>query len=447
MLFPASGQAYARVFSVLPDSFMTATGFALPAFFINTDFARYWFVRICSMMAFQMLAVAVGWQVYDLTGSALALGYVGLAGFLPAVLLVLVVGQMADRFDRRRIVQAGHLLEAVVAAALALGSFQGWLTVELIFAGVFLLGVGKAFSAPTLSALLPSLVTPQALPRAISASSAAMQSAIILGPAVGGFVYLAGPSAVYGTGAVLFVASVVLLGLISRRPPAPATARSAEDNSVFAGFRYIRSQPVVLGAISLDLFAVLLGGVTAMLPIIAKDLLQTGPTGLGFLRSAPAVGALLVSFWLARRPIERQAGKIMFAGVAVFGVATIVVGLSTSFLLTLASLLILGAADMLSVVIRSSLIQLETPDAMRGRVSAVNFVFIGASNQLGEFRSGVSAAYMGLVPSIVAGGIGTLVVVALWMYWFPQLARRDRLVQERREPEALSDGEPSPARS
>ncbi|MEL0028373.1 MAG: MFS transporter [Perlucidibaca sp.] len=389
---------------------------------INRDFSFYWVIRVCSMMAFQMLAVAVGWQVYDLTGSALALGYVGLAGFLPAVLLVLVAGQVADRFDRRRVVQAGHVLEGLVAALLALGSWQGWLSEAWIFAGVFLLGVGKSFSAPTLSALLPSLVGMQALPRAVSASSAAMQTAIILGPAVGGFVYVAGPAAVYGTGALLLVTSIILLGLIRRPAQAVPVVRSPEDGSVFAGFRYIRSQPVVLGAISLDLFAVLLGGATAMLPIIARDLLHVGPEGLGLLRSAPAAGALLVSFWLARRPIERRAGQVMFAGVAVFGLATIVLGLSHSFALSLAALLVLGGADMLSVVIRSSLIQLETPDAMRGRVSAVNFVFIGASNQLGEFRSGVSAALM------VLGGVGTLVVVALWMRWFPQLAGRDRLV-------------------
>lgn len=407
-------------------------------FFINRDFSLYWCIRVCSMMAFQMLAVAVGWQVYDLTGSALALGYVGLSGFLPAVLLVLVSGQVADRLDRRRVVQAGHVLEALVAAMLALGSWQGWLTETWIFVGVFLLGVGKSFSAPTLSALLPSLVSPQALPRAVSASSAAMQTAIILGPAVGGFIYVAGAAAVYGAGALLLVIAVILLGLIRQRPVAVPVMGNPEDGSVFAGFRYIRSQPVVLGAISLDLFAVLLGGATAMLPIIAKDLLHVGPEGLGMLRSAPAAGALLVSFWLARRPIDRRAGHVMFAGVAVFGIATIVLGLSHSFLLSLASLLVLGGADMLSVVIRSSLIQLETPDAMRGRVSAVNFVFIGASNQLGEFRSGVSAALFGLVPSIILGGVGTLAVAALWMYWFPQLARRDRLVAIREPADATT---------
>jgi len=405
---------------------------ASPPFLINRDFAFYWVVRLCSMMAFQMLAVAVGWQVYELTNSALDLGLVGLVGFLPAVFLMLIVGQAADRLDRRRIVQAGHLLEAAVTVALAVGSWQGWLTVNAIFIAVFLLGVGKAFAAPTLSALLPSLVTPLQLPRAISSSSAAMQSAIILGPAVGGFLYLAGPVAVYGVGALLFLVSVVCLGCI-KRPAAPLqrAEQSKEDSSVFAGIRYIWRQPVVLGAISLDLFAVLLGGATAMLPIIAKDLLHVGPMGLGFLRSAPAVGALAISFWLSRHPIERRAGHVMFAGVAVFGVCTIVLGYSQNFLLSLGSLLVLGASDMLSVVIRSSLVQLETPDAMRGRVNAVNFLFIGASNQLGEFRSGVSAAWLGLVPSIVLGGVGTLAVVALWMYWFPALAKRDKLVESR----------------
>ncbi|MES2918379.1 MAG: MFS transporter [Pseudomonadota bacterium] len=398
-------------------------------FLINRDFAFYWNVRVASMMAFQMLAVAVGWQVYDLTGSMLYLGYIGLVGFLPAVLLVLLIGHVADRFDRRRVVQAGHCLEAAVALLLAMGSAQGWLTVPHIFVGVFLLGIGKAFSAPTLAALLPALVSREALPRAVSASSAAMQAAIILGPVVGGFLYVAGPTTVYGAGAALFIASVALLGLVRAHPAAAPAPEMAEDHSVFAGLRFIRSKPVVLGAISLDLFAVLLGGATAMLPVIAKDLLHTGPEGLGLLRSAPAVGALLVSFWLARHPIERRTGHVMFAGVAGFGLATVVLGLSTHFWLSLAALAVLGGADMLSVVIRSSLVQLETPDAMRGRVSAVNFLFIGASNQLGEFRAGVSAAFIGLVPSIVVGGVGALVVAGIWMWWFPELARRDRLVE------------------
>lgn len=411
---------------------------AVRDFFINRDFAFYWSVRVASMMAFQMLAVAVGWQVYDLTGSMLYLGYIGLVGFLPAVLLVLLIGHVADRFDRRRVVQAGHCLEAAVALLLALGSWQGWLTVPHIFVGVFLLGIGKAFSAPTLAALLPALVSKTALPRAISASSAAMQAAIIVGPVVGGFLYVAGATAVYAAGTALFAASVLLLGLVRPHPHAAPAPEVAEDSSVFAGLRFIRSKPVVLGAISLDLFAVLLGGATAMLPVIAKDLLHTGPEGLGLLRSAPAVGALLVSFWLARHPINRRTGHVMFAGVVGFGLATAVLGLSTNFWLSLAALAFLGGADMLSVVIRSSLVQLETPDAMRGRVSAVNFLFIGASNQLGEFRAGVSAAFIGLVPSIVVGGLGAVVVAGLWMWWFPELAKRDRLVEAENADEAVA---------
>lgn len=402
-------------------------------FFINRDFFLYWCIRICSMMGFQMLAVAVGWQVYELTHSAMALGLVGLAGFVPAVFLVLVVGQVADRFDRRRVVQASHALEATVAITLAVGSWQGWMTRDGIFACVFFLGVGKAFSSPALAALLPSLVSPLQLSRAISSSSAAMQTAIILGPAIGGLLYVAGAVAVYAAAGTLFLLAIVLLGSI-RRPAkaAPvAVATRAEDRSIFAGIRFIRQQPVVLGAISLDLFAVLLGGATALLPIFAKDILHAGPVGLGMLRSAPAVGALLMSFWLARHPIERHAGKIMFGGVAVFGLATIVFGLSQSFLLSLGMLFILGASDMISVVVRSSLIQLETPDAMRGRVSAVNFLFIGASNQLGEFESGVTAAWFGTEPAVVLGGIGTVIVTALWMYWFPPLLKRDKLVESR----------------
>lgn len=399
-------------------------------FFINRDFTLYWCIRICSMMAFQMIAVAVGWHIYELTHSAMALGYVGLAGFLPAVFLVLVTGQVADRFDRRRVVQSSHVLEGLVALTLAISSWQGWISETVIFVGVFFFGVGKAFSGPTLAALLPSLVSKDELPRAISSASAAMQTAIIIGPAAGGLLYVFGATAVYAAATALFVLAIILLGLIKRpqHPVAMETA-SREDRSIFAGIRFIRAKPVVLGAISLDLFAVLLGGATALLPIFAKDILHTTPFGLGVLRSAPAVGALAMSFWLARKPIERNAGKIMFGSVAIFGIATIVFGLSHYFWLSLAALATLGAADMISVVIRSSLIQLETPDAMRGRVSAVNFLFIGASNQLGEFESGATAAFFGAVSAVVLGGVGTLAVVGLWMWWFPQLAKRDRLVE------------------
>ncbi len=396
---------------------------------ITPDFARYFGVRILTMGGFQMLAVAVGWQLYDLTGSMMDLGLVGLVGFLPSLLFLLLAGHVADRYNRRTIVQLCNVAQALVAGALALGSAQGWLTREGIFLASFLLGASKAFSSPTLAAMLPALVKTDDLPRAVSASSAAMQVAIIAGPTLGGLLYLGGAVTVYGVTACFYLASALLLALIHYRPPVHADS-GPRDDSVFAGLRYVWRQPVLFGAISLDLFAVLLGGATAMLPVIAKDLLQTGPEGLGLLRAAPAAGALLVSFWLAHRPIERHTGRVMFAGVAVFGLATVVLGLSTSFALSLAALLVLGGADMLSVVIRSSLVQLETPEAMRGRVNAVNFLFIGASNQLGEFRSGASAALMGLVPSIVLGGVGTLLVAGLWMWWFPALARRDRLVEK-----------------
>jgi len=289
-------------------------------------------------------------------------------------------------------------------------------------------GIARAFEAPSNSALLPQLVPPGLFARAISLSSASQQATIIAGPALGGFIYAAGPTASYGTCAVLFLLASLLIATI--RIAAPVAAREPVDmQSLFAGFSFIRNQPVVLGAISLDMFAVLLGGATALLPIYAREILHTGPWGLGLLRSAPAIGALAMSIYLARRPLERNAGRAMFIGVAVFGVATIVFALSSSVVLSLCALVLLGAADMISVVIRSALVQLETPDAMRGRVSAVNWLFIGTSNQLGEFESGVTAALLGVVPAALLGGVGTLLVAALWMRLFPALLQRDRLVR------------------
>ena len=398
-----------------------------PGFFINRDFAFYWCVRIFTMAAFQMLAVAVGWQIYDLSRSAMDLGMVGLAGFLPALLFVLVAGHVADRYNRRSIVQLCNVAQCLIAVALGLASWQGWISREGIFVAAFLLGITKTFGSPTLAAMLPAIVRTDDLPRAVSASSAAMQAAIISGPALGGLAYIGGAEAVYSITALMYALSALLLGMVAyvHTPPAPV---NKEDNSVFAGIAFIRRNPVLLGAISLDLFAVLLGGATALLPIFARDILQTGPWGLGLLRAAPAAGALLMSVWLARFPLNRQVGHIMFAAVAVFGFATIVFALSTSLLLSMAALSVLGASDMISVVVRSSLVQLETPDAMRGRVNAVNFLFIGASNQLGEFESGATAALFGLIPAVIIGGAGTLLVVVLWMRWFPALAGRDKLV-------------------
>lgn len=393
----------------------------------HPPFSLFWTARICTTIAFQMQVVAIGWQMYELTHNALDLGWVGLAQFLPAFFLTLVVGQVADSFDRRRIAAICQLVEAIVIGMLAVGSWYHWLTKEWIFALVVLIGSARAFESPSLAALLPSLVPTKVLPRAVSWSASAVQAAFIIGPALGGIIYAFGASVVYSCSCVLFVVALISVSLI--RGTAQVIKRDKVDlSSVFAGIKFIRSKPVVLGAISMDLFAVLLGGATALLPIYARDILNIGPWGLGVLRASPAVGALLVSVYLTYKPIQRRTGPIMFVSVAIFGFATVLFGLSHSFWLSLLALFTLGAADMISVVIRSSLVQLETPDEMRGRVSAVNFLFIGTSNQLGEFESGITAAWWGAPAAVVVGGVGTLIVVGLWSVLFPALARRDRLI-------------------
>jgi MFS family permease len=396
----------------------------------HRSFVRFWIARLTGGFANQMQAVAVGWQIYALTGSALDLGLVGLAQFLPSVALMLFAGHVADRYDRRRIVSVCQVIEAGAAATLALLTLNGTITEHAIFALVAVIGGARAFTMPAQQTLLPSLIPAALLPRAVAANATAGQTAIVLGPALGGLLYVAGPALVYGLCAALFVSASALNSTLrverrpaSREPPTLAT--------VFAGIAYIRRRRELLGAISLDLFAVLLGGATALLPIYARDILDTGPWGLGLLRSAPAVGALSMAVWLAHHPLERNAGRRMFAGVALFGIATIVFGVSRSFALSLAALIVLGASDMISIVVRLSLVQLRTPDAMRGRVSAVNSMFIGASNQLGEFESGVTAAWFGTVPAVVIGGIGTLIVAVLWMRWFRELAEVDSLASDR----------------
>jgi len=398
----------------------------LASLLAHRSFVRFWIARLTGGFANQMQAVAVGWQVYALTGSALDLGLVGLAQFLPSVALMLLVGHVADRYDRRRIVSVCQLIEAGAAGTLATLTLRGTITEHAIFALVALIGAARAFTMPAQQTLLPSLVPASLLPRAIAANATAGQTAIVLGPALGGFLYVAGPALVYALCAALSVSASVLTSTlrIERRPRSQEPPTLA---TVFAGIAYIRRRRELLGAISLDLFAVLLGGATALLPIYARDILYTGPWGLGLLRSAPAVGALSMAAWLAHQPLERNAGRRMFAGVALFGIATIVFGVSRSFALSLAALIVLGASDMISIEVRLSLVQLRTPDAMRGRVSAVNSMFIGASNQLGEFESGVTAAWFGTVPAVVIGGIGTLLIVVLWMRWFRELAAVDSL--------------------
>lgn len=390
-------------------------------------FLYFWATRIFTTMANQMMMVGVGWQMYELTESAWDLGLVGLAQFLPALALTLVVGQVADRFDRRRVLGLCLAAQALIVASMVWGTLGGWISREHILLASVALGATKAFQMPTQQALAPLLVPADLLPRALAFNAAGSQFAIITGPAAGGFIYVAGAQTVYASCGLLFLCALVFLSQI-RYEHAPAIARQPVSwDSLFAGIRFIWQRKPVLGAISLDLFAVLLGGATALLPIYARDILHTGPWGLGFLRAAPAVGAFAMSLWLTHHSIERGAGKLMFTAVAIYGVATLIFGLSTNFLLSLAMLAISGGADMISVVIRQSLVQLETPDEMRGRVSAVNSIFIGASNQLGEFESGATAAAFGAVGSVVVGGLGTLAIVALWIKLFPQLARRERL--------------------
>jgi len=399
-----------------------------PSLAAHPSFLRFWAGRVAGTMGNQMLMVAVGWQMYDLTHSAWALGLVGLFQFVPALALALVSGHVADHYDRRHIVSMAMTLQLAAALVLLLSTHEGWISRDLILGVSLLLGVARSFQMTAQQALTPLLVPASILSRAMAFSSSGNQAAIIGGPALGGFLYAAGANVVYIVCAVLFVVGASLVWS-ARYDHRPAPRAPVTMDTLLAGVRFIRAKPVVLGAISLDLFAVLLGGAVALLPIYARDILHVGPEGLGLLRGAPAVGALLMSLVLARWTIRSRAGTILFSCVAIFGLTTIVFGLSTSFWLSMAMLFVNGAVDMVSVVVRQTLVQLDTPDEMRGRVSAVNAIFIGASNQLGEFESGATAALFGPVGAVVAGGIGTLVVVGLWMRWFPELLRRRSLTE------------------
>ncbi|MDT4812250.1 Enterobactin exporter EntS [compost metagenome] len=392
----------------------------------HRPFLAFWLARVCTASGFQMLTVAIGWHMYELTSSVLDLGLVGLVEFVPRVLFMLHTGHVADRYDRRRVASVCQIGQGLIALALVIGSSSDNVTREMIFVLAFLLGTARSFEMPTTQALLPNIVPTGLFPRAVAASASATQAATIAAPALGGLLYAFGAFWVYAPTAVLYFIACTLMQTLPRRQQ-PGNQGKASLDSLLAGIRFIRSRPDIFGAISLDLFAVLLGGATALLPVFARDILLTGPWGLGLLRSAPAVGALLMSFWLARYPIERNVGRIMFLAVGIFGLATIAFGLSSSFWLSLGVLVVLGAADMISMVIRGAFVQLHTPDEMRGRVSAVNGLFIGASNQLGEFESGVTAHWLGTVPAVVLGGVGTLIVTGAWMKLFPTLAQRDRL--------------------
>jgi MFS family permease len=396
--------------------------------FAYRDFTAYWVTRLSSTLAQNCMVVVIGWQVYDTArltmgtkAAALQLGLVGLAQFLPLFALALVTGWTADRIDRRLIARATIGLQLVCAGMLAALTLTGSVTLPSLFLVAALLGVARAFAMPAIGALAPNLVPIEVLPRAIATANIASRVGAILGPALGGYLYVLSPHAPYTASAAL--EAVALLSLITIRPIARSVMNRTRNpwRQMVEGLGYVFHNRLVLGAISLDLFAVLLGGATALLPIYARDILHVGPAGLGHLRAAPAVGAVATAFWFSWRPLRRNVGIKMLAAVAVFGVATVAFGLSRSMPFSLACLAVLGAADMLSVYVRQSLIQLSTPDEMRGRVGAVSSLFVSASNELGEAESGFLAAAIGPVAAVVAGGVGAVAVTLLWAKWFPAL--------------------------
>lgn len=385
----------------------------------------YFFVtsRFISTLAIQVQSVAIGWQVYDMERTPLALGLVGLCQFLPMFLLTLPAGDITDRFNQRRVYSLAAGLQALCSALFLLLSLYRPGSAWMYYVVLVLFGAARGFTGPSGSSLLPFLVPPARISQSMAVSSSFFTAATISGPALGGFLYALGPVPVYSICIAGFACAALIVFRLGGRRFTPEKTDRTRLQRVAEGVTFVRSRPVVLGAISLDLFAVLLGGATALLPVYARDILHVGPLGLGFLRSAPAVGAFSMAFFLTHWPIQKQVGAKMFASVAVFGVATVIFGLSSWFPVSLVALFVLGASDMVSVNIRGSLIQLSTPDTMRGRVSAVSMLFIGASNELGEFESGTTAALMGTVPAVVAGGVGTLLIVGFWMKLFPPLLK------------------------
>ncbi|MFT4012727.1 MAG: MFS transporter [Paracoccus sp. (in: a-proteobacteria)] len=409
------------------QDFSTKERLSAPSVLQNSNYRHFLASRTCSSLAFQSLTVAMGWMIYELTGSAWMLGWIGFCQFLPMLMLTFVVGTVADRYDRRRIGLICQWVEAATVLVLGLLVWRGSLTPTGILVAVSVMGAAQAFERPTMASLVPGIVGPAMLQRAIATSTSFMQTALIVGPALGGLLYGLGHLVPFVVSGLLFLAAGYSVGTIRVLTATPIARSPVSLRTVFAGVAFIRRTPAVLGMISLDLFAVLLGGATALLPIYASDILQAGPLGLGLLRAAPAIGALGMSIMLGWMPIVSGAGRKMFAAVAVFGLATILFALSRNVWLSIVALLVVGASDNISVVVRSSLVQLMTPDEMRGRVNAVNSLFIGTSNQLGEFESGMMAGMMGPVAAGVIGGLGTLAVVAIWMTAFPVLRRIERL--------------------
>lgn len=411
------------------------------AAFASRDFRYYQLARLLVIIGAEAQAVAVAWQIYAITHRAIDLGYTGLALFLPGIIFLVLSGHAADRYDRRHVILICYALQCLCTGILFYLSWIGTRNIAPLYAVLFLIGTGRSFSGPASTALLPHLVPKDDFVNAVSWGASIFQLANFAGPALGGLlftlplerwlptrigVHLAGGAVVYGFSLLTLIGFLYLIGALSVRP-GRQEHRSMSSETLLAGFRYMWHKKLLLGVTTLDLFAVLLGGAVALLPIFAEDILHSGPTGLGLLRAAPAFGALTVSILLTWRPIRRDAGKRMLYCVALFGAATVVFGLSHSMILSLVSLFVVGAADMVSVIVRSSLLQLATPDAMRGRVSAVNALFIGASNEFGSFESGVTAQWWGAVPAVVAGGIGAIAITGLWAFLFPSLLQVSRL--------------------
>ncbi|OMQ43891.1 MFS transporter [Ensifer sp. 1H6] len=396
------------------------------AAFRHVGYRRYFFSRFLAYFAIQIISVAVGWQIYDLTRDPFDLGLIGLFQFLPSLVLILVTGSVADRCNRRMIMGICMAVSTLCAVALLTLTVTGLFSPWPVYAILVVFGIERAFLAPASQSLAPNLVPPEDLPNAIAWNSTSWQTAMIVGPVAGGLIYGFGSVAPYAVGVCFFAAAALMVFAIPK-PAARSKAPVQSWETITAGFRYIKAEKVVLGAISLDLFAVLLGGAVALMPVFARDILDLGPWGLGLLRAAPGVGAVGMAVWLAAHPIRHRAGFYMFTGVALFGLGTVVFGLSATPWISIAALVVMGAADMISVYVREILITLWTPDELRGRVNAVNMVFVGASNELGEFRAGMMASGFGAIFAVAFGGAGTLLVSALWALGFPQLRKIDTL--------------------
>ena len=393
------------------------------------DFSLFLGGRAFSVLASQMQWVAIGWYLYGVTGDPMTLGWAGLASFLPIALFSLPAGDLADRIDRRWLLGAAHLIQAGAAALFLYLVATHTIATLPFYAGLFLSGMTRAVAGPAAKSLAPLLVPREQFAQSIAWAASAQQMSTIAGPALGGLVYLLGAPVVFGVCFALALAAAIAMVAIRTRVVAEKESGSTTFQRAAAGFRYLLGQPILFGAISLDLFAVLIGGVNALLPVFARDILLVGPDGLGLLRSMFAIGAISTSLALAQLPEHRQphAGRAIFGGVALFGVGAVVFSLSQSFILSLAALVVMGAADSMSVFVRATILQLATPQEMRGRVSAIHVLFVGCTNELGEFRAGLMAAWLGAVPAALAGGIGTLLIVGIWTKLFPALRRVNRL--------------------